>query len=142
LIARKETVMSAEQNVEAVLAGFRAIERRDAEGFRAVCHPEAEFHWPPSLGGGRGGRSFYDIWDPLQPTESERRMDPRVVAASDEEVVVLWRQRGLSPGGERFDGEVLGLYQVPEGKYARGQMFYFDTVALLRFLEAAESVAI
>jgi hypothetical protein len=35
----------------------------------------------------------------LQPTEAERRMDPRVVAASEEEVVVLWRQRGVDSGG-------------------------------------------
>jgi hypothetical protein len=46
-------------------------------------------------------------------------MDPRVVAANDEEVVVLWRQRGVSPIGERLDQPVLGLYQVRDGKFAR-----------------------
>ena len=35
-------------------------------------------------------------------------MDPRVVAANGDEVVVLWRQRGVSRAGDRFDGEVLG----------------------------------
>ena len=64
-------------------------------------------------------------------------MDPCVVAANEGEVVVLCRQRGLSPAGERFDGEVLGLYQVREGKLARAQMFYFDTVAVVNFLEKA-----
>jgi ketosteroid isomerase-like protein len=75
----------------------------------------------------------------LQPTAAERRMDPRVVAANDAsgEVVVLWRQRGRSPAGERFDGEVLGLYQVRDGRLARAQMFYFDTVALAEFLANA-----
>ena len=66
-------------------------------------------------------------------------MDPRVVAATDEEVVVLWRQRGLSPSGERFDGEVLGLYGVRDGKFARAQMFHFDSAALLRFLDDAHA---
>ena len=61
-------------------------------------------------------------------------MDPRVISASEREVVVLWRQRGLSPSGERFDGEVLGLYQLREGKLARAQMFYFDTAAIAAFL--------
>jgi len=61
-------------------------------------------------------------------------MDPRVVAAGDDEVVVLWRQRGINPAGDRFDGPVLGLYQVLEGKLARAQMFYFDTAALVSFL--------
>jgi ketosteroid isomerase-like protein len=64
-------------------------------------------------------------------------MDPRVVAANEDEVVVLWRQRGLSPAGERFDGEVLGLYQIREGKLARAQMFYFDTLAVASFLDKA-----
>jgi hypothetical protein len=36
-------------------------------------------------------------------------MDARVVAASDDEVVVLWRQRGRSAIGDRFDSPVLGL---------------------------------
>jgi ketosteroid isomerase-like protein len=62
-------------------------------------------------------------------------MDPRVVAATEREVVVLWHQRGLSAGGERFDGEVLGLYGVRDGKFARAQMFYFDAVAVHRFLQ-------
>jgi ketosteroid isomerase-like protein len=64
-------------------------------------------------------------------------MDPRVLAASEDEVIVLWPQRGLSPAGGRFDGEVLGLYQVREGKLARAQMFYFDTVAVAGFLAKA-----
>jgi len=61
-------------------------------------------------------------------------MDPRVISASEREVVVLWRQCGLSPSGERFDGEVLGLYQIRDGKLAGAQMFYFDTAAVAAFL--------
>ncbi len=66
-------------------------------------------------------------------------MDPRVAAISEDEGVVLWRQRGVSPSGERFDGEVLGLYQIREGKLGRAQMFYFDTVAVVNFLKKATS---
>ena len=64
-------------------------------------------------------------------------MDPRVLAANENEVVVLWRQRGVSPLGDRFDAEVLGLYQIREAKLARAQMFYFDTVAVGDFLAKA-----
>ncbi|HYT87184.1 MAG TPA: hypothetical protein VEL76_00560, partial [Gemmataceae bacterium] len=53
-------------------------------------------------------------------------------------VVVLWHQRGVTPAGARFDGEVLGLYRVLEGKLARAQMFYFDTVPLVSFLARAK----
>src|SRR5262245_45284202 len=111
--------MRTTESVEVVLEVFRAVERRDEERQRDLVHPDAEFHWPPSLqyGGAfrgpevetRPGHTWEEIWVPLQPTEAERRLDPRVVAASGEEVVVLWRQRGLDPAGEHFDSPGLGL---------------------------------
>jgi uncharacterized protein len=140
--------MSAKENAEVMLEIFSAIERRDAQQVLDLCHADVEFHWPPSLpygGTSRGqkdGRPTWgDTWIPLQPTEAERRMDPRVIATSEEEVVVFWRQRGVSTAGDRFDGPVLGLYQVREGKLARAQMFYFDTVALVSFLANAKGQA-
>jgi hypothetical protein len=63
------------------------------------------------------------------------------VAISEDEVVVLWQQRGVSPSGDRFDGPVLGLYQLRAGKLARARMFYFDTAMLVSFLASAESQA-
>lgn len=137
------------ESVAIVLEAFQAVEQRDEERLLELYHPEVEFHWAPSLpfGGSsqgsvahRAGPSWSDVWDPLQPTKAERRMDPRVIAATESEVVVLWRQRGISPGGERFEGEVLGLYEVRDGKFARAQMFYFDAVAVQRFLSSADVV--
>jgi ketosteroid isomerase-like protein len=137
-------------NVDLILEIFAAVERRDAERFSQLVHADFEIHWPPALpyGGSYrdldfhpepGRRTWAETWDPLQPTAAERRMDPRVVATDDEsgEVVVLWRQRGRSPTGERFDGPVLGLYKIQDGWLARAQMFYFDTVALRDFLAKA-----
>jgi uncharacterized protein len=138
--------MSAKENVELMLQIFSAIERRDAERALELFDPDVEFHWPPSLPYGGTFRgllpdhpTWSQTWDALQPTEAERTMDYRVIAASDDEVVVLWQQRGVAPTGERFDGPVLGLYKVREGKLVRAQMFYFDTVALVSFLEKANS---
>lgn len=135
--------MSTEANVEVMLEIFRAIERRDLEGFLGLCRPDVEFHWPPSLpyGGTSPSTGWAETWVPLQPTPAEQRMDPRVVAARDDEVVVLWHQRGAIRSGERFDAPVLALYHVCEGKLARAQMFYFDTVPLVRFLAHARSTA-
>jgi len=138
-----------EKNVEVMLEIFNAIERRDPQRLDVQCglvlfHPDVEFHWPPSLPYGGTSRGLQaerptwgGTWDPLQPTAAERRMDPRVVAASDEEVVVLWRQRGVSPTGGRIDTPVVGLYQLRDGKLARAQMFYFDTTEVLSFLAKA-----
>ena len=134
--------------VEAVLAVFAAVEQRDDEALARACQPDVEFCWPPSLpyggtvGGlaGRGG-GWAAYWDWLQPTAALRRLDQRVVAAAGQEVVVLWRQRGLTPAGERLDSEVLGLYRVREGRLARGQMFYFDPSAVSAFLTRASRTA-
>ena len=139
-------------NIDVILEIFRRIEQRDLErpnedGAAALFHPDLELHWPPSLpygGVARGGRrdrpTWSDTWTPLQPTDAERRMDPRVIAASGDEIVVLWRQRGVTPDGERLDTEVLGLYRMRDGQLARGQMFYFDPAGVEQFLSRAKEL--
>jgi ketosteroid isomerase-like protein len=138
---------------EIIIEVIRAIERRDPEPFGRLCHPDVTFHWPPSLPYGApatglqdelGGSSaangrptWLETWSPLQPTSAERAMDPRVIGTRGNEVVVLWRQRGIDAAGRRLDEEVLGLYQIADNKLARGQMFYFDTAPVAAFLAAA-----
>jgi ketosteroid isomerase-like protein len=146
----RRTTMS--NQVDVVLQTFRAVEQRDREALFALYHPDVEFRDAPSLPYGGTFRGKEDIrerlerapdrtwlgtWGPLQPTEAQRSMDPRVVAANDTEVVVLYRQRAVGPAGERFDGPVLGLYEIREGKFARAQMFHFDTAAVVDFLTRA-----
>jgi ketosteroid isomerase-like protein len=140
----KGCVAVTNQNAELMLEIFRAIEQRDEPKLRELFDPGLEMHWPPSLpyGGTHppnapGPATWAQTWLPLQPTDAERRMDPRVVAAAGDEVVVLWQQRGVAPAGERFEGEVLALYKLRNGKLVRAQMFYFDTVATARFLANA-----
>jgi ketosteroid isomerase-like protein len=138
------------RNVSVMLGLFRAIEERDpnhrnAERELSFYHLDVEFHWPAALpyGGtfrglsGRSGTDWNTTWTPLQPTPAERRMDPQVIGADDRRVVILYHQRGASPSGERFDGEVIGLYDLRDFKLARAQMFYFDEAACVRFLERA-----
>ena len=61
-------------------------------------------------------------------------MSPRVIAATDNSIVVLWHQRGLAPTGQGYNGEVLGMYEACHGLLTRAQMFYFDPVAAQHFL--------
>jgi ketosteroid isomerase-like protein len=137
-----------DRNVQVMLEIFRALEERDPnrrtvdEREEALYHPNVEFHWSPALpyGGtfrGKDAAVWSATWNPLQPTAAERKMDPRVIGADDHQVVILYRQRGVSPGGERFDGEVIGLYELRDFKLSRAQMFYFDEAALVRFLQRA-----
>ena len=142
---RGETISKEQQNSKTILAIFRGIEERDDAQMLQFFQPDFEIHWPPSLpyGGTFSGLEsrpggWGATWEPLQPTQAERKMDAQVVAAHDDDVIVQWRQRGFSPTGDRFDGEVLALYHFREGKLARAQMFYFDTTAAARFLATAK----
>jgi uncharacterized protein len=138
---------ASKKNVEVMLEIFRAIERRDQHRMFELVHADAEFLWPPSLpyADARkpqpGGPGWGTTWIPLQPEEADRRLEPRVVASSDEEVVVHWQQKGVSPTGDRIDTPVLGLYRLREGKLARAQMFYFDPAAVVAFLSKAKAQA-
>ncbi len=87
--------MNDTSSMQVVLAVFAAVERRDQAAFARSCQPDAEFCWPPSLPYGRTVRGLTDragagweaYWNPLQPTAGHRRLDPRVIAATEEEVV-------------------------------------------------------
>ena len=138
--------MKENENIKVVLAAFDAVERQDDEQFNSLLDPEFEIHWPASLpyggetpGSGPMRPSWSDVWTPLQPSEAERKMDPSIIAANGDDVVVQWRQRGVTSAGDRFDGEVLGLYRVRNGKLARAKMFYFDTAAVAAFLKKAKT---
>ena len=131
-------------NIETMGRIFRAIEQRDQKSLAELFHLEVEFHWAPSLPYGKNlrdppneGTTWAQTWMPLQPTAAERSMDPRVVAANDDEVVVLWHQRGVTTAGDRIDVPVLGLYRLREGKLMRAEMFDFDGAGLVAFLVKA-----
>jgi ketosteroid isomerase-like protein len=143
-------------SAEVVLAVFEAVEERDAEKLFELYHEDVEFHEASSLpyGGVTRGKeslrkqleltpeqTWLGTWGPLQPTEKERRMDPRVVTTGGDEVVVSYRQRAIGPNGERFDNPVLGIYEVRDGKFARAQMLHFDTAAILDFLGRVASAS-
>jgi len=142
----EESMRGKEQkNSKTILAIFHAIEERNDAQFRSLLQPDFEIHWPRSLpyrGTFRGlepqPHGWGATWAALQPTEAERKMDARVVAAHDDDVVVLWRQRGRTKEGDILDEEVLGLYHFSEGKLARAQMFHFDTASVAKFLEKAK----
>jgi len=144
--------MSERDNAELILDLIKAVEERDAERLFASYHDDVEFHDASSLpyGGSYRGKAeilarfqedpedtWLGTWGPLQPTESERRMDARIIAVAGDEVVALYHQRAVSPEGERFENPCIGLYQVRDGKLARAQMFHYDTAAILAFLERA-----
>lgn len=137
---------------DVVLETFAAVEERDRDKLFALYHDDVEFHDAPSLpyGGATRGKSvlweqlttapettWLGTWGPLQPTEEDRRMDPRVIGTAGGGVTVLYTHRAVSAEGERFEAPVVGIYEVRDGKLARAQMFHYDTAAILAFLDRA-----
>jgi ketosteroid isomerase-like protein len=139
-------------DAEVVLAAFKAVEERDGARLFELYAEDVEFHDAPSLpyGGTVDGKkaltemlesapesTWLGTWGPLQPTEAERKMDPQILAENDGQVVVLYTQRAVAPNGQRFEGPVVGLYEVRDGKFVRAQMFHYDTAAIEAFLRRA-----
>jgi len=136
------------RNIQVILEIFRTLEERDPsrstvdEREEALYQPDVEFRWPSALpyGGtfrGKDAAVWSATWNPLQPTAVERKMDPQVIGADENQVVILYHQRGVSPSGDLFDGEVIGLYDMRDFKLSHAQMFYFDEAALVQFLQRA-----
>jgi ketosteroid isomerase-like protein len=143
-------------DAEVVLGTIKAVEERDGEKLFELYHPEVELHEAPSLpyGGTVKGvpslreqiesapqNTWLGTWGPVQPTEAERRFDPRVIAENDGEVVVQYWMRAVAPDGERFEAPVIGLYEVRDGKFFRAQMFHYDTQGINEFMERARAAS-
>lgn len=134
-------------NTDVVLDLLDAVERRDMGRLAGLYHPEIEFHWPPGLpyGGVHRGADvarmsgqFKSIWEPLQPSDAERRMDGEIVAAEGEHVVAKHTWKGCDRAGRWFSTETLAHYQLRDSKLLRAQMYHFDLKGLLDFLAAAK----
>ncbi len=120
--------MSRTASTDIVMAAFAAVGRCDERRLAELYHHEVEFRCPPALpyGGSyhgavalqAGDRTGFDqIWGPLQPTWHKRIMDPRVVAGTDQEVVVLWHQprRPVSAGRTSQQAARQDLFLGPKG---------------------------
>jgi ketosteroid isomerase-like protein len=140
--------MKPQENADLVLQILHIIEQRQFDRLPDLYHPAIEFHWPPGLpysGYFTGptvaemSRRFAETWLPLQPTEETRRMDPRLIAAGDNDrVVVNYLWKGLDAKGRRFETETLADYQLRDGRLVRAQMFYYDLPGMIAFLDNAK----
>jgi ketosteroid isomerase-like protein len=136
------------QKTEIVLAAIRAVENRDPNALLALYHPEVTFEWPPGLPySGRFrdaeiaemSERYLAVWDPLQPTPAERRMDAQVVASGGADVVVEYAVRARDQRDNRFETRTLARYKVLDDRLAAATMFYWDHVGLLAFLEESRA---
>lgn len=140
------TETSAEQTA---LAAIEAVEQRDLGRLAGLYDPSVEFDWQPGLpysGHYQGGsipdmtERYRAVWQPLQPTEAERRMDATVVASAGDTVVVEYHCRAVDQRGRRFTTPVLACYQARNGRLMRARMFYWDLQGLRTFLTSAAAL--
>jgi ketosteroid isomerase-like protein len=140
--------MMPRSTVDVVLDVLDAVEKRDAPRLAQLYHPDIEFHWPPGLpysGVHRGvavsqmSLRFAQGWLPLQPTTTERRMEPSVIAAQGPDVVVRYSWKGLDASGNAFATPTMAHYQVRHDRLARAQMYHYDLVGLVDFVAAART---
>ena len=88
--------VSMGSDADVVLGVIKAVEERDGEKLFELYHDDVELHEAPSLpyGGTVKGvpslkeqletapeDTWLGTWGPVQPTEAERRFDPRVLSA-------------------------------------------------------------
>jgi uncharacterized protein len=135
----------SQENVELIRSLFGGVEERDLGTYLAAWHPEVVIREPGSLPYGgeyrglegvrRHAAGFMQTWGALQPGD-ERKLNAIFIDAGDH-VIARWRLKARVPDGEgTLDMPMVGAYKLRDGKLVEAQMFYWDTAAVLRFLES------
>ncbi len=135
----------SQENVELIRSLFGGVEERDLRTYLAAWHPEVVIREPGSLPYGgeyrglegvrRHAAGFMQTWEALQPGD-ERKLNAIFIDAGDH-VIARWRLKARVPDGEgTLDMPMVGAYKLRDGKLVEAQMFYWDTAAVLRFLES------
>jgi ketosteroid isomerase-like protein len=131
--------MAADENVEAVKAGFQALREGGVEALLPFIHPEFEATTPPGLAaepdtyrGPEGVRryfdSFYEAMDEVVFEPHELRSVGEVVV-----VTITLRARGRTTGIE-VEQSVVQTWELRDGKAIRVEVF----ATLEEAMEAAE----
>lgn len=147
----------SQANLATVAAMFAAVGARGdparaAERWAAyVAHydEDATIHEAPSLPYGGDYRGLAGIaahaqgyaaaWTPLQD-RTLQDLHPTFIADADQ-VIVLWRQRGLHAGsGELFDMPAVSVYKMIDGRVSESRMFHYDVALVQEFLARTQSL--
>ena len=140
----REGVETVSENhaIQTALEAFSAVER-DEPALIGPFTPARNSTGRPAYGGcSRGLREVQDPAGlagtepgiPCSPPGKSGAWTRESSRQAEAEVVIHWHQRGLKPSGERAEMEALAS-TGSETNFARAQMFYTDTAALLRFLQ-------
>jgi ketosteroid isomerase-like protein len=123
---------------------FAAVRDRDLEAYLDTCDEGIVIEEAESLpyGGRYRGHEgaiehaagYLGTWERLQ-RGGDADLGEAIFEAGDQ-VVALWRQRASAADGERLDLPAVTVAEVRGGRVIGLRMHHFDTLAIVRFLEA------
>jgi ketosteroid isomerase-like protein len=127
----------AQDNVELVESAWEAFGRRDIEAATQIAGPNSEIIAPESLPWGgtyRGQDGFKEFTENLLGHFAEFSAKPeKVLGADDDHVVVVARVTAKTKGGNDFQGRVVWIYRLRDGKIVQAEATT-DTAKLLEAL--------
>jgi ketosteroid isomerase-like protein len=132
----------SQENVEVVRRIYEAFafDRRDFDAVRDLIHPEIAIHMRTEVPEGpttfRGFEGARQIWDALDETFEDYRVEPVELTAASHYVVAHCRQSGrFAAGGLRVEGDIFHAWRFRDGKAI--EMRHFSTRS-----EALEAVGL
>jgi uncharacterized protein len=128
----------AQDNVELVESAWEAFSRRDMEEATKLAGPDSEITTPETLPWGgtyRGQDGFMEFTQNLLEHFSEfNAKAEKVLGADDDHVVVVARVNAKTNAGKDFQGRVVWLYRLRDGKIVQAEATT-DTARLLEALK-------
>jgi len=127
----------AQDNVELVEEAWSAFSRKDIDGATQIAGPESEIRAPASLPWGgtyKGQDGFREFTQNLLQHFSNFNAKPeKVLGADDDHVVVVARVTAKTNAGNDFEGRVVWVYRLRDGKIVEAEA-NTDTAKMLEAL--------
>jgi ketosteroid isomerase-like protein len=127
----------AQDNVELVESAWEAFGRRDIDGATDIAGPNSEITAPESLPWGgtyRGQDGFKEFTQNLfEHFDEFSAKAEKVLSADDDHVVVVAQVTAKTKSGNDFQGRVVWLYRLRDGKIVQAEAST-DTAKLLEAL--------
>jgi ketosteroid isomerase-like protein len=127
-------------NAELIRDGARAFNDRDVDWFAA--NSVEDFVWHPAIAAGVDGREYHGIegirefFAELEEVWDAFEIEPGEMRDLGDHVLVFSRVRARGKTGVEFDQDMTGLYELRDGKVARGRSYLNRDDALRAAAEA------
>lgn len=126
-------------NIDAIDRFFEGISRKDVDLVLSLYVPDCQFTAPEPLPWGgtyEGHDGIKQLFATFMPYWTEIEEYAEHIVSSEEQVMVVVRQRGTTRTGAHYDGLLALHFEMKDGKAVRGRGFA-DTSTVLAAVGAA-----